>query len=101
MLGEGGALAGLAFTPSDFGPTLTESSVISQGHKYSAVIVIVISKEFENVLVEQNHCQGLKIVMRSWHTISKSHRIVRCSSLTAVQAVLLPSPYIFSDIFQV
>jgi hypothetical protein len=65
MLGGVAALPGLAFVDSSFEPTRTESTVISHGHKYNAVIVIVISREFEKVLVEQNHCQGLKIVMRS------------------------------------
>jgi hypothetical protein len=39
------------------------------------VIVIVVSKQFENVLVEQNHCQGLKKVMRNWRI--KSVSIIR------------------------
>ena len=36
-----------------------------QGQKFNAVIVMVVSRQFENVLVEQNHCQGLNIVIRS------------------------------------
>lgn len=41
---------------------------ISHGQKYSAIIVKVVSRLFDNVLVEQNHCHGLKIVIRSYHT---------------------------------
>jgi hypothetical protein len=41
-----------------------------QGQKYKAAIVKVVSKQFENVLVEQNHCHGLAIVMRSFGCVS-------------------------------
>ena len=44
----------------------TESSVISHGQKYIAAIVNVVSKEFENVLVDTNHCHGLSTVMKSY-----------------------------------
>ena len=99
MLCEGSVLAGVFFATL-FKSTRTESTVISHGHRYNAVIVIAVSRELENVLVEQNHCHGLKRVMRSWHSVSK-HHAVRDSSLTAAHAVLLPNPYIFSAIFQV
>jgi hypothetical protein len=75
MLGGVEVLAGAASVPSGFESTRTESTVISQGQKYNAVIVIVVSKQFENVLVEQNHCQGLKKVMRNWR--KKSVSIIR------------------------
>ena len=48
--------------------TRIESTVKSHGHKYNAMIVIDISRQLENVLVEQNHCHGLTTVMRSWRT---------------------------------
>lgn len=38
----------------------------SQGQKFNATMVIVISREFEKVLVEQNHCHGLKTVIKSY-----------------------------------
>ena len=76
MLGDGVVLAGAAFAPSVFESTRTESTVTSQGHQYNAVIVMLISREFENVLVEQNHCQGLKRVMRSWQTQSTNIQTV-------------------------
>jgi hypothetical protein len=41
------------------------SIVICHGQKYNAVIVIVVSRQFENVLVEQNHSQGLKSIIKS------------------------------------
>jgi hypothetical protein len=43
----------------------TASDEIFQGQKFNAVIVMVVSRQFENVLVEQNHCQGLDIVIKS------------------------------------
>jgi hypothetical protein len=42
------------------------SIVICHGQKYSAVMVNVVSRELENVLVEQNHSQGLNRAIRSW-----------------------------------
>jgi hypothetical protein len=68
MLGAVEVLARVAFA-SGFESTRTESTVISHGHRYNAVIVIVVSRQFENVLVEQNHCHGLAMAMRSWHII--------------------------------
>lgn len=44
----------------------TVSVDIAQGQKYRATIVIVVSRQFENVLVEQNHCQGLKRVIQNY-----------------------------------
>lgn len=38
----------------------------SQGHKSKATIVIVVSKQFDKVLVEQNHCQGLATVKANY-----------------------------------
>ena len=35
------------------------------GQLYSAIIVKVVSRELENVLVEQNHCHGLTTVSSS------------------------------------
>ena len=32
------------------------------GHRFNATIVMVVSKQFERVRVEQNHCQGLRMV---------------------------------------
>jgi hypothetical protein len=73
MLGKG-PLAGTGTTVSplaDFGALIlggfgtTGANVISQGQKYRAVMVIEVSRQFENVLVEQNDCQGLNIVIRS------------------------------------
>jgi hypothetical protein len=54
-----------------FESTRTESTVIPQGQKYNAVIVITVSRQLEKVLVEQNHCQGLSTVMRNceWSAI--------------------------------
>ena len=45
----------------------TEFNVISHGQKYNAAMVKVVSREFENVLVETNHCQGLRTVIRSYN----------------------------------
>jgi hypothetical protein len=69
MLGCSGVLAGadsdvLALPDVDVAGDL-EPSVKSHGHRASAVMVNVVSRQFENVLVEQNHCHGLKIVIRS------------------------------------
>lgn len=38
-----------------------------QGHKSKATIVIVVSKQFDKVLVEQNHCQGFKTVTSNYN----------------------------------
>lgn len=38
----------------------------SQGQKFNAAIVRVISRVFEKVLVAQYHCQGFRIVMHSF-----------------------------------
>jgi hypothetical protein len=32
------------------------------GHRSNATTVIVVSTQFDSVLVEQNHCQGLRTV---------------------------------------
>lgn len=44
------------------------SRIQCHGQKYSAMIVNVFSKQFESVRVEQNHCQGLQVVKRSYST---------------------------------
>lgn len=49
----------------------SESKDHSQGHKSKATIVIVVSKQFDRVLVEQNHCQGLATVKANY-TLSVS-----------------------------
>ena len=43
-------------------------------------MVNVISTEFEKVLVEQNHCQGLNIVMKSWYGQQTSQVVKDCST---------------------
>jgi hypothetical protein len=35
------------------------------------MMVNVTSMELEKVLVEQNHCHGLNIIMKSWHCEQK------------------------------
>lgn len=50
-----------------------------QGQKYNAAIVKVVSIPFENVLVEQNHCHGLAIVMRSWRVLIWAARTRVCA----------------------
>lgn len=59
----------------DFPLSLTDVDFLDRvlGQKFIAVIVIVISRQFENVRVEQNHCQGLRTVMRSYANISVSN----------------------------
>ena len=93
-------LAGFVFT-SGLEFTRTESMVTSQGQKYNAAIVIDISRELENVLVEQNHCHGLKTLMSSWHRNISQYPIIFDALLTAAQAVSLPTPNSFSAIFHV
>jgi len=44
----------------------SESKDHSQGHKSRATTVIVVSKQFDRVLVEQNHCQGLATVKANY-----------------------------------
>lgn len=44
----------------------------SQGQKFKAMMVRVISSEFEKVRAQQNHCQGLRIVTHSCSTVSKT-----------------------------
>jgi hypothetical protein len=36
------------------------------GHNHNATVVSVVSSEFDRVLVEQNHCHGLKTVKKSY-----------------------------------
>lgn len=36
------------------------------GHQTSAAAVSVVSRQFDSVRVEQNHCQGLHAVNASW-----------------------------------
>lgn len=43
-----------------------------QGQRSSATIVIVVSRQFDKVLVEQNHCQGLRSVTSNCDPISQS-----------------------------
>lgn len=42
------------------------SNAHRHGHKLSAATVKVVSKQFESVRVEQNHCQGLQTVRASY-----------------------------------
>ena len=44
------------------------SNAHCHGHKLSAATVKVVSKQFESVRVEQNHCQGLQTVRASYPT---------------------------------
>lgn len=49
--------------------TLSSSSDFKDhchGHKYNAIIVSVVSRQLDNVRVEQNHCQGLTTVNASY-----------------------------------
>lgn len=48
------------------------STAHCHGHRLSAAIVKVVSKQFESVRVEQNHCQGLQTVRASYPT--QEHR---------------------------
>lgn len=47
-----------------------EGLVHFHGHSSSATIVRVVSRQLDNVLVEQNHCQGFRTVAASYHTIN-------------------------------
>ena len=38
---------------------------VSDGHSKRASVVNVVSRQFDSVLVEQNHCHGLKTVKKS------------------------------------
>jgi hypothetical protein len=38
---------------------------LRRGQSHRAVVVNVVSREFESVLVEQNHCHGLNTVKKS------------------------------------
>ena len=60
----------VSFEPVDSSRNVFDESL--QGQKFNAVIVMVVSRQFENVLVEQNHCQGLNIVIRSCVSISEA-----------------------------
>jgi hypothetical protein len=54
-------------------------------------MVKVISKELEKVLVEQNHCQGLNMVMKSWYGQQRFH-LSEIGQLTTAEVDLLPIP---------
>ena len=60
-------LGPLAFTPLE---TLA-SNASSHGHKYNAIMVRVVSKQFDRVRVEQNHCHGLHTVSASCEDIER------------------------------
>lgn len=53
------AVGGLIFRPF-------KSPASAQGQKFRATIVKAVSNELERVLVEQNHCQGLNKVIKSY-----------------------------------
>lgn len=57
------------------------------GHRSKATIVIVVSKQFDRVRVEQNHCQGLSTV-----TINCPSSILVPRSQTVPQTYRCPSP---------
>lgn len=46
----------------------SSSNAHCHGHKLSAAIVKVVSKQFDSARVEQNHCQGLQTVRASYPT---------------------------------
>ena len=85
--------------------SLPSANIVSvvrlHGQKYSAAIVIVVSRQLENVLVEQNHCHGLNTVMTSCSSNQLWTISVAVDQPTAAHAVLLPVPYILSDNCQV
>jgi hypothetical protein len=41
---------------------------LRKGQSQRATVVNVVSREFDSVLVEQNHCHGLTTVKKSWKT---------------------------------
>ena len=55
-----------SLSSSSSGSTSSLSRNHSHGQKYRATMVNVVSAEFENVRVEQNHCQGLRTVNASY-----------------------------------
>lgn len=66
----GFAALGIFSCPSPLPVPIGVSEDSFQGQKYNAAIVKVVSRPFENVLVEQNHCHGLAIVMRSCRVLA-------------------------------
>jgi len=44
------------------------------GQIFNAMMVKVVSRQFESVRVEQNHCQGLQMVRRSYSASQRKHQ---------------------------
>lgn len=51
---------------SSWKDTVLTSEGHFHGHKLKATMVSVVSRQLDSVLVEQNHCQGLRTVKSNY-----------------------------------